>query len=134
MGIKLSLILGGLLFMTIAGSAWYIDYQSDQITTLKGNQIVLETEIQKQNESIERYLEQQKNQQVQLDQLESEKRAAMEDVNRLRKTFAKHDLDKLALAKPGLIENRINKASARVMATLEKITNPNQFDEKPTTN
>ena len=134
MGIKLSIILGGLLVVTVAGSAWYIDYQADQITTLKGNQIVLETEIQKQNESIERYLEQQKNQQVQLDQLESEKRAAMEDVNRLRKTFAKHDLDKLALAKPGLIENRINKASARVMATLEEITNPNQFDEKSTTN
>ena len=134
MGFKLSLILGGLLVVTVAGSAWYIDYQADQITTLKGNQIVLETEIQKQNESIERYLEQQKNQQVQLDQLESEKRAAMEDVNRLRKTFAKHDLDKLALAKPGLIENRINKASARVMATLEEITNPNQFDEKPTAN
>ena len=134
MGFKLSLILGGLLVVTIAGSAWYIDYQADQITTLKGNQIVLETEIQKQNESIERYLEQQKNQQVQLDQLESEKRAAMEDVNRLRKTFAKHDLDKLALAKPGLIQNRINKASARVMATLEEITNPTQFDEKPITN
>ena len=134
MGLKLSIILAGLLVITVAGSAWYIDYQADQITTLKGNQIVLETEIQKQNESIERYLEQQKNQQVQLDQLESEKRAALEDVNRLRKTFAKHDLDKLALAKPGLIENRINKASARVMATLEKITNPNQFDEKPTTN
>ena len=134
MGIKLSIILGGLLVVTVAASAWYIDYQADQITTLKGNQIVLETEIQKQNESIERYLKQQKKQQVQLDQLESEKRAAMEDVNRLRKTFAKHDLDKLALAKPGLIENRINKASARVMATLEEITNPNQFDEKPTTN
>tara|TARA_A100001391_G_scaffold180014_1_gene145251 strand:+ start:239 stop:643 length:405 start_codon:yes stop_codon:yes gene_type:complete len=134
MGFKLSLILGGLLVVTVAGSAWYIDYQADQITTLKGNQIVLETEIQKQNESIERYLEQQKKQQIQLDQLESEKRAAMEDVNRLRKTFAKHDLDKLALAKPGLIENKINKASARVMATLEEITNPNQFDEKSTTN
>ena len=134
MGFKLSLILGGLLVVTVAGSAWYIDYQADQITTLKGNQIVLETEIQKQNESIERYLEQQKNQQVQLDQLESEKRAAMEDVNRLRKTFAKHDLDRLALAKPGLMQNKINKASARVMATLEEITNPNQFDEKPTIN
>ena len=134
MGFKLSLILGGLLVVTVAGSAWYIDYQADQITTLTGNQIVLETEIQNQNESIERYLEQQKNQQVQLDQLESEKRAAMEDVNRLRKTFAKHDLDKLALAKPGLIQNTINKASARVMATLEEITNPTQFDEKPTTN
>ena len=60
MGIKLSIILGGLLVVTVAGSAWYIDYQADQITTLRGNQIVLETEIQKQNESIERYLEQQK--------------------------------------------------------------------------
>ena len=131
---KLSLILGGLLVLTIASSAWYIDYQADQISTLKGNQIVLETEIEKQNESIERYLEQQKNQQVQLNQLEADKQAAMKDVNRLRKTFANHDLDQLALAKPGLLQNKINKASARVMTTLEELTNPNQFDEKPTTN
>ena len=44
---KLSLILGGLLVLTIASSAWYIDYQADQISTLKGNQIVLETQIEK---------------------------------------------------------------------------------------
>ena len=134
MGMKLSLILGGLLFLTIAGSGWYINYLNDQISILKGNQIVLEIQIQEQNESIERYLEQQKNQQVQLNQLEAEKREAMEDVNRLRKTFAKHDLDKLALAKPGLMQSKINKASARVMSTLEELTNPNQFDEKPITN
>ena len=131
---KLSLILGGLLFVTIAGSGWYINYLNDQISILKGNQIVLETQIQEQNESIERYLEQQKNQQVQLNQLEAEKQEAMKDVNRLRKTFANHDLDQLALAKPGLMQNKINKASARVMTTLEKLTNPNQFDEKPITN
>lgn len=131
---KLSLILGGLLFVTIAGSGWYINYLGDQISTLKGNQIVLETQIQEQNESIERYLEQQKNQQVQLNQLEADKQAAMKDVNRLRKTFANHDLDQLALAKPGLMQSKINKASARVMTTLEKLTNPNQFDEKPITN
>tara|TARA_R100000963_G_scaffold33289_1_gene25533 strand:+ start:116 stop:514 length:399 start_codon:yes stop_codon:yes gene_type:complete len=131
---KLSLILGGLLFVTIAGSGWYINYLNDQISILKGNQIVLETQIQEQNESIERYLEQQKNQQVQLNQLEAEKQEAMKDVNRLRKTFANHDLDQLALAKPGLMQSKINKASARVMTTLEKLTNPNQFDEKPITN
>jgi len=134
MGMKLSLILGGLLFLTIAGSGWYINYLNDQISILKGNQIVLETQIQEQNESIERYLEQQKNQQVQLNQLEAEKQEAMKDVNRLRKTFANHDLDQLALAKPGLMQSKINKASARVMATLEELTNPNQFDEKPITN
>tara|TARA_R110000803_G_scaffold210378_2_gene281984 strand:+ start:352 stop:756 length:405 start_codon:yes stop_codon:yes gene_type:complete len=134
MGMKLSLILGGLLFLTIAGSGWYINYLNDQISILKGNQIVLETQIQEQNESIERYLEQQKNQQVQLNQLETEKQEAMKDVNRLRKTFANHDLDQLALAKPGLMQSKINKASARVMTTLEELTNPNQFDEKPITN
>tara|TARA_R110002124_G_scaffold78173_4_gene208865 strand:- start:129 stop:533 length:405 start_codon:yes stop_codon:yes gene_type:complete len=134
MGFKLSLILGGLLVVSLAGSTYYINYLNDQISILKGNQIVLETEIEKQNESIERYLEQQKNQQVQLNQLEADKQAAMKDVNRLRKTFANHDLDQLALAKPGLLQNKINKASARVMTTLEELTNPNQFDEKPTTN
>jgi hypothetical protein len=134
MGMKLSLILGGLLIATAAGSFYYIDYLNDQIGILKGNQVVLETEIEKQNESIQNYLAEQKNQQAQLNQLENDKRAAMEDVNRLRKTFANHDLDELALAKPGMLQSRVNKASNRVMTTLENLSNPNQFDEKPSTN
>tara|TARA_R110000772_G_scaffold130056_2_gene238314 strand:+ start:2034 stop:2438 length:405 start_codon:yes stop_codon:yes gene_type:complete len=134
MGMKLSLILGGLLIATAAGSFYYIDYLNDQIGILKGNQVVLETEIEKQNESIQNYLAEQENQQAQLNQLENDKRAAMEDVNRLRKTFANHDLDELALAKPGMLQSRVNKASNRVMTTLENLSNPNQFDEKPSTN
>jgi len=134
MGIKLSLILGSLLLTVVAGSTFYIDRLNDKISTLKGNQIVLETEIQKQNDSIAEYLENQKNQQIQLQQLDAEKQAAMQDVNRLRKTFANHDLDRLALAKPALLQKKVNKASARVMTTLEKLTNPNQFDEKPSNN
>jgi len=49
MGFKLSLILGGLLVVSLAGSTYYINYLNDQIGILKGNQIVLETEIEKQN-------------------------------------------------------------------------------------
>ena len=131
---KLALIFGGLLLITVAGSAYYIDHLNDQISTLKGNQIVLETEIEKQNESIKQYLEQQKNQQAQLNQLETDKQEAMKDVNRLRKTFANHDLDELALAKPGLLQSKVNKASNRVMATLEQLSNPKQFDEKSSNN
>ena len=134
MGFKLALILGSLLLVSASGSVYYIDRLNDKISTLKGNQIILETEIQKQNDSIKQYLENQKNQQLQLQQLEADKQAAMQDVNRLRKTFAKHDLDELALAKPGLLQKRVNKASTRVMTTLEKLTNPNQFDEKPSNN
>ena len=131
---KISLILGGLLLATIASSAWYIDYLNDQIATLKGNQIVLETQIEEQNESIKKHLEQDKNQQLQMNTLAEENRMAMEDVNRLRKTFANHDLDELALAKPGLLQNKVNKASNRVMKTLEDLSNPNQFDENTNNN
>tara|TARA_R110000782_G_scaffold102655_2_gene189898 strand:+ start:447 stop:845 length:399 start_codon:yes stop_codon:yes gene_type:complete len=131
---KLSLILGGLLIVTAAGSFYYIDYLNEQIGILKGNQVVLETEIEKQNESIKNYLAEQKNQQNQLAKLESDKQQAMQDVNRLRKTFANHDLDELALAKPKMLQTRVNKASNRVMSTLENLSNPNQFDEKSSTN
>ena len=134
MGMKLSLILGGLLVLSVASSAWYIDYLNDQIISLRANQVVLETEIEKQNESIKNYLAEQKNQQNQLAQLESDKQQAMQDVNRLRKPFATHDLDELALAKPKMLQTRVNKASNRVMTTLEDLSNPNQFDEKPSTN
>lgn len=126
---KAALVLGGILIFVTGGSFYWINYLNDQIATLKGNQIVLEIEIEKQNESIKNYLEQQKNQQTQLNQLEADKQKAMQDVNRLKKTFANHDLDELALAKPGLLQSKINKASTRVMATLEKLSNPNQFNE-----
>jgi len=134
MGMKLSLILGGLLLVTAASSWYYIDYLNDQIATLKGNQIVLETQIQEQNEAIERHLAQAKKQQQQMNNLAEENRKAMEDVNRLRKTFSNLDLDESALANPADLQRRINKASARVMATLEKLSNPNQFDEAPSSN
>ena len=131
---NLSVVLGGLLIVTIASTAWYIDYQADQISTLKGNQIVLETQIEEQNASIERYLKQQKAQEEQLNVLEEERRKAMQDVNKLRKTFANLDLDQEALADPVDLQNRINKGSLRVLTTLEKLTNPNQFDEKSNSN
>ena len=131
---NLSVVLGGLLIVTIASTAWYIDYQADQISTLKGNQIVLETQIEEQNASIERYLQQQKAQEEQLNILEEERRKAMQDVNKLRKTFANLDLDQEALADLIDLQNRINKGSLRVLTTLEKLTNPKQFDEKSSSN
>ena len=127
---KIALIMGGLLIATVAGSAFWIDRLQDNIGTLKGNQLVLETKIQEQNDAIKNHLAKQKQTQNQLLSLEKDKQEAMRDVNRLRKTFAKHDLDKLALAKPELMQSKINKASRRVLEALEKLTDPNQFDEE----
>ena len=134
MGAKLSLILGGLLIATAASSFYYIDYLQDQIAILKGNQIILETKVAEQNEAIENYLNNQQKAQTQLIALEKEKQAAMRDVNKLRKTFSNLDLDESALANPEDLQNRINRGSKRVLETLEKLTDPNQFDEKSSTN
>ena len=49
---KIGLIMGGLLLATVTGSAYWIDRLQDNISTLKGNQLVLETKIQEQNEDI----------------------------------------------------------------------------------
>jgi len=131
---KLALIMGVLLLSTVAGSAWYIDRLQDDIGTLKGNQLILETKIQEQNDAIEAALNNQKKAQTLMASLEKEKQEAMRDVNKLRKTFARHDLDELTLAKPELMQGKINKASKRVLENLEKLTDPNQFDEKDSDN
>ena len=122
MGFKLSLVLGGLLAASLAGS-WFL---LDQISTLKGNQIILETKISEQNESIKQYLVKQEQLSASLGTLEAEKQNALREVNKLRNTFAKHDLDNLALNKPKLVEKMVNRGTKRVidnLVTLTTVTN-----------
>ena len=122
--------MGVLLLSTVAGSAFWVNSLQSQIGTLKGNQMILEAKIQEQNEAIETALNNQKKAQTLMASLEKEKQEAMRNVNKLRKTFAKHDLDELTLAKPELMQGKINRASKRVLENLEKLTDPNQFDEE----
>lgn len=132
MGFKLSIVLGGLLLITATGSGWYIDRLLDQISVLKGNQIALENSIEQQNESIKQHLAKQKQNQEQLNILTEKNRESQREVNKLKNTFAKHDLDNLALAKPKLIEKIVNKGTKQVKEDLITLTNPNQFDEEST--
>jgi len=118
MGFKLSLILGVLLAASLAGS-WFL---LDQISTLKGNQIILESKISEQNESIKQYLAKQEQLSASLGTLEAEKQNALREVNKLRNTFAKHDLDNLALNKPKLVEKMVNRGTKRVIDNLVTLT------------
>ena len=127
---KLTLILGGLLIASVAGSAWYIDRLLDEISVLKANAIVLETKVAEQNEAIKNHLETQKKVQQQIQTIEKQKQEALREVNQLRNTFAKHDLDNLALSKPKLIEKIVNKGTKKVKEELIALTDPDQFEEK----
>ena len=51
-------------------------------------------------------------------------------VHKLRSTFAKHDLDNLAINKPGLVEKMVNRGTKRVLDEMVALTDPNQFDKK----
>lgn len=127
---KLSLILSAMLIVSVGGSFWYIDYLQDQISILKGNQIVLESKVQEQNDAIDRYLQQQKENQTKLNDMALANQQAQREVNKLRSTFAKHDLDNLAINKPGLVEKMVNRGTKRVLDEMVALTDPNQFDKK----
>jgi len=118
MGFKISLVLGALLVASLAGSK----YLFDQLSQSKANQIVLESKITEQNDSIKQYLAKQEQLSTDLGLLETEKQNALREVNKLRQTFAKHDLDNLALNKPGLVEKIVNKGTKQVMNNLVDIT------------
>ena len=118
MGFKLSMILGVLLVASLAGSK----YLFDQLSQSKANQIVLESKITEQNDSIKQYLAKQEQLSADLGKLETQKQDALREVNKLRNTFADHDLDNLALNKPGLIEKIVNKGSKQVMNDLVDLT------------
>ena len=133
MGIKVAGILGLLLVISVAGSAWYIDRLQDEISVLKGNAIAYENSIAQQNEVIQQHKEKAQALQIQNDKLAAQNQESMREVNQLRNTFASHDLDNLALAKPALIESKVNKAVKRLMQDFRDITDPNQFNEKDNT-
>ena len=122
MGYKISFVLGLLLVASLAGS-WYL---LEQIAILKGNQLILESKISEQNESIKQYLAKQEQLSASLGVLETDKQNALREVNKLRNTFAKHDLDNLALNKPKLVEKMVNRGTKRVidnLVTLTTVTN-----------
>jgi seryl-tRNA synthetase len=91
---------------------------------------VLETEIQAQNKDIEKLVADAKATQNKVNELTKKNQESVREVNRLRQTFANHDMNDLALNKPTLIQNKVNKATLRVKNTLIELTNPDQFDEE----
>jgi|TARA_R110000823_G_C15850991_1_gene492155 Tfp pilus assembly protein PilE len=137
MGLKAAGILGILLLASLGAFKLYYDKSEAQILALTvqlqqamNNQQLLENSIAKQNQQITDQLQREKDNQARIGSLTDANNAAQIEVNRLKQTFAKHDLNMLSMAKPGLIERIVNKGTARVGKELQTLTDPTQFDEK----
>ena len=124
--------------LVVAGGAFKMYYDKSeaekeamatQLQQSIDNQQRLENAIATQNEQIEKALAEQKESQERIQNLTVANNEANEKVEELRNKFARHDLDMLSLRKPGLVERVVNRGTAKVFSDLEKLTNPNQFDE-----
>ncbi len=134
---KLAVFLGIMLLLTLSAFVGYrmivvaeIEKLELALQTALNNQQVLENTIQAQNDQIVQALESAKKTQQQIQSLNTRYTESQAQVTNLRNKFANHNLEGMALAKPALLEGKINKASARVLENLTVITNPEQFNEE----
>ena len=128
---QISAGLGIVLVLTLGGFKLYYDKAEAekenllvQVRQAQANTELLEKTVAKQNQDL---LDQQKRTEEVMPRvttLSEEHAKAVEEVNEIRKKFAKHNLDVLSLRKPKLIEKIINNGTKGVLQNLEVITDP----------
>ena len=115
------------IILVLGFSTWWL-YGTNQ--TLKENQIKLEAAVEEQKQAMEIMKEQYEKQGKALMNMSRQNAQIEEEKAKYLAIFSRHNLDALAIKKPGLMENRFNKASEAVMEGLEddteKLSNLNQ--------
>jgi len=87
---------------------------------LKENNVQLESAIATQEQAIESLQNDFALQTGQLNELQKKSQEAQLEMNRYLDIFKRHNLSKLAAAKPGLIEPKVNKATKEVFDGIEQ--------------
>lgn len=105
----------GIILVLSLGSYWL--YSENQ--TLKINNSKLEGAVAEQKAAIVAIQESFAKQSKSLQNLQRGYNQIEQEKDQYLAIFAKHNLDKLALAKPGLIELRINNGTATVFGDIE---------------
>ena len=120
--IYMLIIVVGLLGGVVYGAYAYYQDTQQRIATLQQNNAKLETvaktnelTINSMKESQEKFATLNKDLQMKLDKAE-------EYGDDLRKKLHKHDLTRLSIKKPGLIEKRINDGTKKLFDNIESLT------------
>ena len=124
------LCIGIILILGLGG--WWL-YNENQ--TLTANNIKLEAAVEEQKQAMAVMKEQYEKQGKALMNMSRQNAQIEKEKAEYLAIFSRHNLDLLALKKPGLMENRFNDASEKVMEGLEddteelyNINNPNTSD------
>lgn len=124
------LTIGGLV---VLGGLCYFLYSQNE--TLKENNIKLENAVQAQQEAMDTLRESYEKQGKSLMNMSRRNSEIEAEKAEYLAIFSRHNLDMLALKKPGLMSNRFNNGSEKVMEGMEddteklfNINNPNSSD------
>lgn len=107
------------LIAVLAVGCWWLYGENE---TLKANNVKLEYAVEEQKQTIATIKEQYEKQGKALMNMTKENAAIEQEKAEYLAIFSRHNLDVLALKKPGMIELRFNKASEAVMEGLEDDT------------
>ena len=112
--VLIGIILGG----GIIGYLYYTNTQAE-LTELREYNMAMELQVKTQNETIDKMSKQYEQQAQALGELTSKNAEIEAEMTRYLDIFRRHNLSKLAAAKPGLIEPRVNNATKEVFDSLE---------------
>jgi len=108
-------LIGIILVMGIGSYFLYNQYE-----TVKAENIALTFAVEEQKKTIEVIKENFEKQGKALNNLTSRNAEIEGEMNRYLDIFRRHNLNKLAIAKPGLIEKRVNDGTKKIFITIEK--------------
>ena len=107
------------IILVLSGASYWLYNEN---TTLKANNVKLESAVAMQEEAISSLQNDFTLQTNQLNELQIKSQEAQKEMNRYLDIFKRHNLTKLAAAKPGLIEPRVNKGTKEVFDGIEQIS------------
>jgi hypothetical protein len=108
-------ILGGVTI--VLGAACYYFFNENQ--ALRAETEALRFGMAQQEETINALEEARETQTEALDEMRRRSNEIQTEMNRYLDIFARHNLSKLAAAKPGLIEKRVNNGTKQVFDSIE---------------
>ena len=120
--LKIYLIIAALVATMVGGAYLYFQYSQKQIRTLTTEiayQQVANASLTLKVNILENGIKESKKDIAALDK---KNKAVKRETSRLSKMLSEHNLSYLAAKKPTLIENRVNKASDKVISDLEELT------------
>ena len=116
------IIVVGLIGGVVYGAYAYYNDTQQRIKTLQENNAKLET-VAKTNElTINSLQESQERFATLNNELQTKLNLALTYGDDLRKKLHKHDLTRLSIKKPGLIEKRINNGTKKLFDSIESVT------------